>query len=318
MYRPSFLTSKALRSVAFPVETLPVSFRMFGSSPVAMEKIVYTLTDEAPMLATYSLLPIINRFTKPAGVDVETSDISVASRILAQFPEKFNTVDTLAELGRIAKTPEANLVKLPNVSASVPQLTAAIAELQSQGFDLPMYPANPTNAEEKDIQARYSKVVGSAVNPVLREGNSDRRVAGPVKVHGQKHPHRMMKPWSSDSTARVAHMTDGDFYSSEQSTCVSSAGNVSIVMTGEDGTEIVMYVDGIEKHRIPLSTLGTSTFTFNMGGRVFDPNTATLDGFLDEVRVATTDRTAAWIAIEHANQADPAAFMTVGAEETHP
>jgi len=206
-----------------------------------MDKIVYTLTDEAPMLATYSLLPIINRFTKPAGVDVETSDISVSGRILSQFPERLKpeqfVPDNLAKLGVLAKTPAANIVKLPNISASAPQLTAAISELQSQGYDIPDYPADPKNDEEAIIKEKYASVLGSAVNPVLREGNSDRRVAGPVKVDGQAKPHRMMKPFPSDSRSSIAFMRDGDFYSSEQSVVMpAEATTLSIQHVAADGT----------------------------------------------------------------------------------
>jgi len=190
-------------------------------------KIIYTKTDEAPALATYSLLPIVKAFTDSAGIAVETRDISLAGRILASFPEKLSDEqrqsDALAELGDLAKTPDANIIKLPNISASIPQLAAAIAELQSQGFDIPDYPEEPRTNDERDINARYSKVLGSAVNPVLREGNSDRRVAAAVKVYAQKHPHSMGE-WSSESRSHVVHMHDGDFYSSEKSTIVASDG----------------------------------------------------------------------------------------------
>src|SRR5690606_23838936 len=186
-------------------------------------KIFYTHTDEAPALATYSLLPIIEAFTRPAGVVVETRDISLAGRIIAAFPERLRDdqrqADDLAELGRLAQTPEANIIKLPNISASVPQLMAAIRELREQGYDLPDYPEEPRNEEEEAIKDRYAKVLGSAGNRVLREGNSDRRVAAAVKQYAQKHPHSMGE-WSSDSASHVAHMTDGDFYSSEQSAVI--------------------------------------------------------------------------------------------------
>jgi len=181
-------------------------------------KIIYTITDEAPALATYSFLPIVEAFTKAANIVVETRDISLAGRILANFPENLNDVqrhsDTLSELGDLAKTPEANIIKLPNVSASIPQLQEAIAELQSQGYDIPDYPEEPATHAEKEAYSRYAKVLGSAVNPVLREGNSDRRVAAAVKAFAKQHPHSM-GTWSSDSKSRVAHMSDGDFYSSE-------------------------------------------------------------------------------------------------------
>jgi len=199
-------------------------------------KIIYSLTDEAPALATYSLLPIIRRFTVPYGIDVETSDISVAARILAQFPEHLESpqADCLSELGELAKTPEANIIKLPNVSASIPQLVAAIEELQSQGYNIPNFVEDPSTDEEKDAHERYSRVLGSAVNPVLREGNSDRRVAGPVKAYAQKNPHRMGK-WTSGSKSHVSHMEDKDFFSSEQSYVCDSADDVKIsLQVGND------------------------------------------------------------------------------------
>ena len=205
-------------------------------------KIIYTKTDEAPALATYSLLPIVKAFTDSAGIAVETRDISLAARVLASFPENLSDEqrqnDALAELGDLAKTPDANIIKLPNISASIPQLAAAIAELQSQGFDIPDYPEEPGTDDERDINARYSKVLGSAVNPVLREGNSDRRVAAAVKVYAQKHPHSM-GDWSSDSKSHVVHMDDGDFYSTEQSTIVASDGNLRIELETADGTTVL-------------------------------------------------------------------------------
>ena len=194
-------------------------------------KIVYTYTDEAPALATYSLLPIIRAFTAASGVAIDLQDISLAGRILANFPEKLTaeqqTPDALAELGELAKTPAANIVKLPNISASIPQLTAAIAELQSKGFDIPNYPEEPRDDAERAIKARYAKVLGSAVNPVLREGNSDRRVAAPVKEYARKHPHSM-GAWSSASRTHVASMTGGDFFGSEQSQVLPAATEVRI------------------------------------------------------------------------------------------
>jgi isocitrate dehydrogenase len=206
-------------------------------------KIIYTETDEAPALATYSLLPIINVFTGAAGVVVESRDISLAGRIIANFPDKLSDEqkqgDALAELGELAKTPDANIIKLPNISASIPQLTAAIGELQAKGYDLPDYPEEPKNDAEKEIQARYAKVLGSAVNPVLREGNSDRRVAAPVKAYAKKHPHSMGE-WSAESRTDVAHMQDGDFYSSEQSAIVAAAGNVRIELVADDGQVTVL------------------------------------------------------------------------------
>src|SRR5678816_424095 len=174
-------------------------------------KIIYTITDEAPALATYSFLPIVKKFTSAAGIEVETRDISLAGRILATFPEnlkedqKIN--DDLSYLGELAKTPEANIIKLPNISASVPQLVAAIKELRSQGYKLPEYPENPKDDKEKDIKARYDKVKGSAVNPVLREGNSDRRAPLSVKAHTRKHPHKM-GAWSPDSKTCLLYTSD--------------------------------------------------------------------------------------------------------------
>ncbi len=206
-------------------------------------KIIYTITDEAPALATYSLLPIIKAFTSTAGITVETRDISLAGRILANFPDFLDdaqkTSDALSELGELAKTPDANIIKLPNISASVPQLKAAIAELQSQGFALPDFPDEPDSAEEKDIRARYAKVLGSAVNPVLREGNSDRRVAAAVKQFARNNPHSM-GAWSTESTSHVAHMSDGDFYGSEQSVIVDDAGDLVIEFVGDDGEVTVL------------------------------------------------------------------------------
>ena len=201
-------------------------------------KIIYTETDEAPALATYSFLPIVQAYAQVAGIAVETRDISLAGRIIANFPDKLTAEqklgDALAELGELAKTPEANIIKLPNISASIPQLNGAIKELQALGYDIPDFPEEAANAEEESIRARYSKVLGSAVNPVLREGNSDRRVAGPVKEYAQKHPHSMGE-WSADSKSHVASMSDGDFYSSEKSTVIETAGEVKIELVGDDG-----------------------------------------------------------------------------------
>src|SRR3954471_22113859 len=178
-----------------------------------MSSIIYTHTDEAPLLATYSFLPIIQAYAAQAGVDVETRDISVAARILAQFGL---ADDALGELGELAKRPDANIIKLPNISASIPQLKAAIKELQEKGFDLPDYPENAQTDEEKAVVAKYDKVKGSAVNPVLREGNSDRRAPLSVKNYARAHPHRMGK-WSPDSKTNVATMGNDDFYSNEKS-----------------------------------------------------------------------------------------------------
>ena len=205
-------------------------------------KIIYTFTDEAPALATYSLLPIIEAFTASADIAVETRDISLAGRILASFPEQLGAkavADHLAELGALAVTPEANIIKLPNISASVPQLQAAIKELQAQGFDIPDYPESVTTDAEKDVKARYSKVMGSAVNPVLREGNSDRRAPPSVKNYARKHPHKM-GAWSTDSKSHVAHMSEGDFYGSEKAALIEAPGSVKIELIAQDGTTTVL------------------------------------------------------------------------------
>lgn len=205
--------------------------------------IIYTITDEAPALATYSLLPIIEAFAQPANVAVETQDISLAARIIANLsdylPDAQKQADALAELGELAKTPEANIIKLPNISASVPQLQAAIKELQAHGYALPNYPEVAKTEEEKTIKASYGKVLGSAVNPVLREGNSDRRVAAPVKEYAKKHPHSM-GAWAADSKSHVAHMSDGDFFSSEQSAVIEQDGFVRIDFIGADGHTTVL------------------------------------------------------------------------------
>jgi isocitrate dehydrogenase len=201
-------------------------------------KIIYTITDEAPALATHSLLPIIQTFAAPAGVLVETRDISLAGRIIASFPDRLTETqklgDHLAELGNLAKTPEANIIKLPNISASIPQLTAAIKELQDHGYDLPDYPEDPQNDDDKAIKARYSKVLGSAVNPVLREGNSDRRAPASVKQFARSNPHSM-GAWSSDSKSHVASMTEGDFYGSETSVTVQEPTEFSIQFVSDTG-----------------------------------------------------------------------------------
>ncbi|MFL0685279.1 MAG: NADP-dependent isocitrate dehydrogenase [Algoriphagus aquaeductus] len=206
-------------------------------------KILYTLTDEAPALATYSLLPIVQAFTSSAGVQVETRDISLSGRIIANFPEFLKPEqqinDDLAELGQIATTPEANIVKLPNISASVPQLKAAIKELQAKGYALPDYPEEPKTEEEKSIKAKYDKIKGSAVNPVLREGNSDRRAPLAVKNYAKKHPHSMGK-WSADSKSHVDSMTGGDFYESEKSMTMPAATTVSVELVGKDGKKEVL------------------------------------------------------------------------------
>lgn len=205
--------------------------------------IIYTKTDEAPALATYSLLPIIQTFTKEAGIQVETRDISLAGRIIANFSEYLSQdqqmSDALSELGDLAKKPEANIIKLPNISASIPQLKAAISELQSQGYSLPDYPEEPSNEEENEIKSKYDKIKGSAVNPVLREGNSDRRAPKAVKEYARKHPHSM-GTWSSSSKTHVAHMSSGDFRSNEKSVTLENATTVSIQHTGHNGNNTTL------------------------------------------------------------------------------
>ena len=206
-------------------------------------KIIYTYTDEAPYLATHSLLPIVSAYAATAGVSIETRDISLAGRIIANFPEYLKPEqrigDALTELGALTLQPEANIIKLPNISASAPQLKEAIEELQSQGYALPDYPDSPKTDEERAIRARYSKVLGSAVNPVLREGNSDRRAPASVKQYAKIHPHPMGK-WSPESKTNVAHMTDGDFRTSEKSTVMKSDGSLRIELVGDDGTTTVL------------------------------------------------------------------------------
>ena len=211
-----------------------------------MGKIIYTLTDEAPLLATYSFLPIINAFASQAGVDIETRDISLAGRILAQFPDRLDEKvdDALTELGELAKAPEANIIKLPNISASVPQLKSAIAELQAQGFKVPDYPEDPQTDEDKDVRARYGKVMGSAVNPVLREGNSDRRAPESVKNYAKKNPHRM-GAWTDDSKTAVATMDSDDFRHNEQSVVLPADDTLTIRHRAADGTETVLK-DGLK------------------------------------------------------------------------
>ena len=236
-----------------------------------MAKIIYTLTDEAPMLATYSFLPVVQAFAQSAGVDVETRDISLAGRILAQFPDRLTdeqrVSDDLAELGELATTPDANIIKLPNISASMPQLKAAIRELQGQGYDLPHYPDEPSTDEEHDVRARYDKVKGSAVNPVLREGNSDRRAPAAVKNYARNHPHSMGE-WSADSRTRVATMGADDFRSNEQSVVMDADDSLTIRHKGTDGTVTVL------KEGIPV-----------LAGEVVDStvmHVAALEAFLKE------------------------------------
>ncbi len=212
-------------------------------------KIIYTQVDEAPALATYSFLPIVSAFTKAAGVVVEKRDISLAGRIIANFPEHLTASqkhsDDLTELGKLATTPEANIIKLPNVSASIPQLKAAIKELQAQGYKLPDYPEDPKNDTEKEIKTRYDKIKGSAVNPVLREGNSDRRAPLSVKQYARKHPHKM-GAWSPDSKTHVSHMTRGDFFSNEKSTVITEATDARIEFVGQNGKTTIL------KPKLPL------------------------------------------------------------------
>ncbi|MFT5196742.1 MAG: isocitrate dehydrogenase, partial [Candidatus Promineifilaceae bacterium] len=206
-------------------------------------KIIYTITDEAPALATYSFLPIVKAFTDAAGVVVETRDISLAARILAVFPD-FLTAEQhqsndLAELGELAQQPDANIIKLPNISASIPQLSAAVSELQAKGYKLPDYPEDPANAAEKEIKARYDSIKGSAVNPVLREGNSDRRAPRAVKEYARNNPHSM-GAWSAESKSHVASMGDSDFYGSEKSITTTEAGDVKIEFVNSDGDVTVL------------------------------------------------------------------------------
>lgn len=207
--------------------------------------ITWTKIDEAPALATHCLLPVIRAYFKNSGIEIETKDISLVGRVLANFPDKLRDdqkiPDYLAQLGDLAKKPEANIIKLPNISASIPQLQAAIKELQEKGYDIPAYPEEAKTEEEKALQARFSKVLGSAVNPVLREGNSDRRAAASVKKFAQKHPHKMMKPWpASGSKARVTHMTEKDFYGSEKSVTMDKACEVRIEFSAKDGHTTVL------------------------------------------------------------------------------
>ncbi len=230
---------------------------------MSKSKIHYTMTDEAPMLATHSFLPIVQGFTKSANIEIEVADISLAGRILANFPEFLKDdqkiSDALAELGDLAKTPEANIIKLPNISASIPQLNAAIKELQSKGYQVPNYPTEPKNDEEKSIQAKYAKVLGSAVNPVLREGNSDRRAARAVKNFAKANPHRMGE-WSKESKTDVAHMQEGDFYGTESSLTIEKDTEYRIIFYGKDVSTKVL------KEAAPLlagEIIDTSTMSLN-------------------------------------------------------
>ncbi|MGB5462143.1 MAG: NADP-dependent isocitrate dehydrogenase, partial [Aureibaculum sp.] len=205
--------------------------------------IVYTKTDEAPALATHSFLPIVQAFTKPSGIHIETKDISLAGRILANFPDFLTpsqqVPDALAELGELAKKPEANIIKLPNISASIPQLKAAIEELQNKGYKLPNYPDESKNDKEKEIKARYDRIKGSAVNPVLREGNSDRRAPKAVKNYAKKNPHSM-GAWNGNSKTHVATMSQGDFYHNEKSVTINTPTDVRIIHTDANGKETIL------------------------------------------------------------------------------
>ena len=207
--------------------------------------IIWTSIDEAPALASHALLPIVQAFTQGTGITIEARDISLAGRIISAFPERLTSEqridDELTRLGELAKTSDANIIKLPNISASIPQLQAAIKELQGQGYDIPDYPEEPSNAEQQNIHARFSKVLGSAVNPVLREGNSDRRAATSVKSFAQKAPHKMMKKWpASDSRARVAHMKARDFFDSERSLVISNSCDARIEFIGDDESNTIL------------------------------------------------------------------------------
>src|SRR5690554_550822 len=230
-----------MSDLAVTVLNSPISLRTKMTTSKA--KIIYTLTDEAPALATRSLLPILETYAKPAGIEFGTSDISLAARILAAFPdhleESQRVPDALAELGEYTKDPDANIIKLPNISASIPQLRAAIKELNDQGYKVPEYKENPQTDEEKEITARYAKVLGSAVNPVLREGNSDRRAPAAVKAFARKYPHSMGE-WSPASRTHVAHMRGGDFYSNEQSLPLDKATNSRIVFENKRGEQPVL------------------------------------------------------------------------------
>jgi isocitrate dehydrogenase len=253
-------------------------------------EIVWTKVDEAPGLATFSLLPIVQAFVGTAGVKVKLKDISLTGRIIANFPDKLKPgqkiPDELAELGQLAMKPEANIIKLPNISASIPQLKAAIKELQSKGYDVPNYPDSDATPADKEIRARYGKVLGSAVNPVLREGNSDRRAAGAVKQYARKHPHKM-GAWSKDSKTRVAHMTDHDFYGSEVATTMAAPTNARIELVAKDGTTTVL------KPKIPLKA-GEIIDCSVMSAKALDAffaaqiEAAKKDGILFSLHVKTT------------------------------
>ena len=207
--------------------------------------IIYTKTDEAPALGTFSLLPIVQAFTKHAGIELKEWDISLSGRIIANFPDKLTNdqkiPDYLTMAGELCLEPIANIIKLPNISASIPQLKSAIKELQDKGYDIPDYPDEPQNDEERDVFNTYSKVLGSAVNPVLREGNSDRRSSTAVKEHGKRNPHKMMQDWPEISKTRVAHMQQGDFYGSEKSVTISNSGTGIIEFESNSGKKTIFF-----------------------------------------------------------------------------
>ncbi len=255
------------------------------------QRIIYTEVDEAPALATHSLLPVLQAYTKGSGITFEKMDISLAGRIIANFPEKLTEnqkiPDYLAELGKLVKQPEANIIKLPNISASIPQLKEAIGELQEKGYDIPDYPEEPKTEAEKALQARFAKVLGSAVNPVLREGNSDRRAAASVKQFGRRNPHKMMKEWPAGSKSRVAHMAGGDFYGSEKSVTVNEACEVRIECAAADGTVTVL------KEKTPLlagEVLDASVMNIKALRRFFAEQIATAknDGVLLSLHLKAT------------------------------
>src|ERR1700734_3469019 len=241
-----------IRRLHFPRTNLP-------GIEMTTAKIIYTLTDEAPALATYSLLPIVQAFTRSAGIAVETRDISLAGRVIANFPDQLSTAqrqsDDLSELGALAQTPSANIIKLPNISASLPQLKAAITELNGQGYRIPDYPEDPKDEAQKKLKTRFAKVLGSAVNPVLREGNSDRRVANAVKHYAKTHPHSM-GAWKADSPTHVASMSGGDFYGNEQAALIGEAGTLRIELTDASG-KVTVLKDGI---KVQAAELISSTF----------------------------------------------------------
>ena len=249
---------------------------LLGNNRMSTAKIIYTKTDEAPALATHSLLPILRSFTESSGIEFELKDISLAGRIISNFPENLNEEqlipDALSELGSLAKTPEANIIKLPNISASIPQLLAAIEELQTHGYNIPDYPEEPQDEEEEEINKRYRKVLGSAVNPVLREGNSDRRVAKPVKDYAKKNPHSM-GPWEAGSKSHVAHMESGDFYGSEQSHVMKNADEVQITL--ESDGEITVLKDGLnllEGEVIDSGVMSVSALRQFLSNEITDAN----------------------------------------------